>query len=257
MVKVMLADCDKMERDRLEQSITEEKGLQLCGSTGNGKELVELAKQVHPNVIVMDLVLPYMDGISVLEALQQEMAEERPEVIVLTRIQSETMLQAAIAGGAAYYILKPYDKKRLMNRIYEAGRAEETSMEFYSVPPARKRCDTLEQEIDRRISAAGVPHHIKGYRYLNTAIRMCIEDMDKLNGVTKDLYPSIAKAYDTTPSRVERAIRHAIEVACTRTIPDGNNELYQFLITPDGKRPTNSEFIAFMSDQIRLEGYIA
>ena len=154
MVKVMLADCDKMERDRLEQAITEEKGLQLCGSTGNGKELVELAKQVHPNVIVMDLVLPYMDGISVLEALQQEMAEERPEVIVLTRIQSETMLQAAIAGGAAYYILKPYDKKRLMNRIYEAGRAEETSMEFYSVPPARKRCDTLEQEIDRRISAA-------------------------------------------------------------------------------------------------------
>lgn len=257
MVKVMLADCDKVEQNRLAQAITEENGLELCGSTGNGKELVELAKQEHPDVIVMDLVLPYMDGISVLEALQQEMTKERPEIIVLTRIQSETMQQAAIACGAAYYILKPCDDRVLVERIAALGKLDKTVGQYGMAAALSLRHDTLEQEIDRRISGAGVPHHIKGYRYLNTAIRMCIEDMDKLNGITKDLYPSIARTYDTTPSRVERAIRHAIEVACTRTIPDDNNTLYRFLITPDGKRPTNSEFIAFVSDQIRLSGYVS
>lgn len=182
----------------------------------------------------------------------------KPMIIVLTKINSESMIQAAFAVGASYYILKPYDVRSVIERIRAMGHGA-TGKEPYMVTipnpvtaPAEKRLDV---EIDRRISEAGIPHHIKGYRYLNTAIHLCIEDMDKLNGVTKDLYPSIARAHNTTSSRVERAIRHAIEVACNRVLPDNNSELYQYLLTPDGHRPTNSEFIAFMSDRIRLDGY--
>lgn len=260
-LKVLIADYDDASREVLGDQIRRETGLHLCGTTNSGKELLELVHREKPDLIVMDLVLPWMDGISVMEALQKDTEiESKPIIIVLTQINSETMIQGAFAAGASYYILKPYDVYSVLERIRTIGR-NAAGRESYlmnvpntAVEEAEKRLDV---EIDRRISEAGVPHHIKGYRYLNTAIHLCIEDMDKLNGVTKDLYPSIAKKHNTTSSRVERAIRHAIEVACSRALPDSSSELYQYLITPDGHRPTNSEFIAFMSDRIRLDGYSA
>lgn len=258
-LRILVADYDDASREALGMEIRSEAGLHLCGSTNSGMELLELIHKEKPDLVVMDLVLPWMDGMSVMEALQKDTAMDmKPMIIVLTKINSESMIQAAFAVGASYYILKPYDVRSVIERIRAMGHGT-TGKEPYMVTiptpaaaPAEKRLDV---EIDRRISEAGIPHHIKGYRYLNTAIHLCIEDMDKLNGVTKDLYPSIARAHNTTSSRVERAIRHAIEVACNRVLPDNNNELYQYLLTPDGHRPTNSEFIAFMSDRIRLDGY--
>lgn len=260
-LNILVADYDDASREALSARIRKEAGMHLCGATNSGKELLELIHKEKPDLVVMDLVLPWMDGISVMEALQKDTVMEiKPIIIVLTKINSETMIQAAFAVGASYYILKPYDIYSVLERIRTIGRNVVGGESYLMTVPNAAVEQTerrLDVEIDRRISEAGVPHHIKGYRYLNTAIHLCIEDMDKLNGVTKDLYPSIAKKYNTTSSRVERAIRHAIEVACSRALPDSNNELYQYLITPDGHRPTNSEFIAFMSDRIRLEGYSA
>lgn len=258
-LRILVADHDDASREALGAEIRKEAGLHLCGTTNSGMELMELIHKEKPDLVAMDLVLPWMDGISVMETLQKDtMMEIKPIIIVLTKINSETMIQAAFAVGASYYILKPYDIRSVLERIRSIG-GETRSPEPYLLtipnPTVRQTEKRLDVEIDRRISEAGIPHHIKGYRYLNTAIHLCIEDMDKLNGVTKDLYPSIAREHNTTSSRVERAIRHAIEVACSRALPDSNSELYQYLITPDGHRPTNSEFIAFMSDRIRLDGY--
>lgn len=260
-LRVLVADYDDASREALGAEIRNEAGMHLCAVTDNGRELMELIHREKPDLVVMDLVLPWIDGISVMEALQKDtVMEMKPIILVLTKINNETMIQAAFAVGASYYILKPYDVRSVVERIRTIGTNKVVREPYLmtipnsTVTPLEKRLDV---EIDRRISEAGIPHHIKGYRYLNTAIHLCIEDMDKLNGVTKDLYPSIAKEHNTTSSRVERAIRHAIEVACSRALPDSNSELYQYLITPDGHRPTNSEFIAFMSDRIRLDGYSA
>lgn len=264
MVRVVIADHESTECQTLAAEIQRANGMMLCGIAGSGKELYELIVKEEPDVVVMELVLPYMDGISVLEMLQREQVQKKPVMVVLTSVQSERMIQAAFAAGADYYMLKPYDRESLILRICASagllgstGMSSDRTQSAVCMESSGGSGYGLDREIDRRISLAGVPHHIKGYRYLNTAIAMCIEDMDKLNGVTKDLYPSIAKVYNTTASRVERAIRHAIEVACTRVMPDDSDDMYRFLITPDGKRPTNSEFIAFLSDQIRLQGYTA
>lgn len=258
-LKVLVADYDDMSREKLGTEIAHETGMELCGITNSGMELLELIRSEKPDLVVMDLVLPWMDGISVMEALQKDTEiDMKPIIIVLTKINSETMIQASFAVGASYYILKPYDVKSVLERIRSAGNLSKGGTPYTMTlqnPAAELSENRLEVEIDRRISEAGIPHHIKGYRYLNTAINLCIQDMDKLNGITKDLYPSIAREHNTTSSRVERAIRHAIEVACSRAVPDDNNEMYQYLITPDGHRPTNSEFIAFLSDRIRLDGY--
>ncbi len=258
-LRILVADYDDTSREALSAKIRKEEGLHLCGTTNSGMELLELIHKEKPDLVVMDLVLPWMDGISVMEALQKDTVMDiKPMIIVLTKINSESMIQAAFAVGASYYILKPYDMRSVLERIRAIG-GEVKGNESYllTVPDSgmRQTENHLDVEIDRRISEAGIPHHIKGYRYLNTAIHLCIADMDKLNGVTKDLYPSIARVHNTTSSRVERAIRHAIEVACSRALPDSSSELCQYLITPDGHRPTNSEFIAFMSDRIRLDGY--
>lgn len=271
--KIIIADYDEKVRGVLTTAIEQEKDMKVIATTGNGMELLNLIRKYQPDLVIMDLILPWVDGISVLEKLKKEPSSfQRPKILVLTKLNNEEIIHASFSLGICYYMLKPFHVKVVMERIRQIGEISDwIDMEIMKCPSQDEKEEAmyiadlpqtegmqenqeenLEKEVIRRISGMGVPHHIKGFRYLKTAIFLCIQDMNRLNGITKDLYPSIAKEYNTTPSRVERAIRHAIEVACSRS-KDQMVEPEECFYLMGNHKPTNSEFIAFVADRIRMD----
>ena len=201
--------------------------------------------------------MPKMDGLTVMETINQDKnVQKRPDFIVVTAVGQERITEDAFRKGASYYILKPFSNQMVLDKIREAGK--------YHVPEAKSFAPVgnaeasepkinLENRVTDMIHEIGIPAHIKGYHYLRDAILMAIEDMDVLNAVTKVLYPTVAKMHQTTASRVERAIRHAIEVAWSRGKLDTLDELFGYTVNGGKGKPTNSEFIALIADTIRLE----
>ena len=184
--------------------------------------------------------MPKLDGIGVLERLQTEDLSKRPIIIMVSAMGQENVCEEAMELGASYFILKPFDLRTIIKQIKQAKIKQQIpERPFVSVP--------------EKIHEIGVPAHIKGYQYLRDSIMMAVCDMDILNSITKQLYPSIAQKFDTTPSRVERAIRHAIEVAWGRGNMDTIDALFGYTIHAGKGKPTNSEFIALIADKIRLE----
>ena len=182
--------------------------------------------------------------------------------IVLSAIGQDAIVQKTMTLGAEYYMIKPFDLELLAKRIREIARGMADSEAYATVnqkkiPYILGRVDSLETSITNIIHEVGVPAHIKGYQYIREAITMAVNDMDVINSITKQLYPTLAKKYKTTPSRVERAIRHAIEVAWTRGSLEANNEMFGNTISATKGKPTNSEFIAMIADKLRLEMKIA
>lgn len=207
-LKILLADADEDSRIALEQDLEQEQSLEVIGSTGSGMDAIKLIEKTEPDIIIMDLVLAGVDGLDVLEQLSQSQWErKRPMVIVYSAyIRGSVTLQAA-EFGADYFIMKPCSSQLVAERIRQ----------LYQVSPAApSNSEHLETLVTSVIHEIGVPAHIKGYQYLREAIMITVRDMDVINAVTKILYPEVAKRYATTPSRVERAIRHAIEVAWDR-----------------------------------------
>ena len=201
--------------------------------------------------------MPKMDGLTMMEKVNQDTTlKKRPAFIVVSAVGQERITEDAFNLGAAYYILKPFDNEMLLNRIKNVrgltprrGDLRGTAAEGRN--PRQER--NLELDVTNIIHEIGVPAHIKGYQYLRDAIILSVEDMEMLNSITKILYPTIAKKYQTTPSRVERAIRHAIEVAWSRGKMDTIDELFGYTVSTGKGKPTNSEFIALIADKIRLE----
>lgn len=243
--RIIIADCDARVRECLLETIEKEHLMKVVATTGSGKELLHLIQQYQPDIVVMDLILPWFDGIGVLQQIKKEpLVFSNPKVFVLTKLNQEEIMQEAFSLGISYYMLKPFKVEFVVERMKQIGKVEY---------PKNEKLD-LENEIMKKISNMGVPHHVKGFRYLEMAILLCIQDMDYLNGITKTLYPSIAKKYNTTTSRVERGIRHAIEIACDR-IEENIKMLTdqdEILFLTSNRKPTNSEFIAFVSDKLRM-----
>ena len=207
-LKILLADADEDSRIALEQDLEQEQSLEVIGSTGSGMDAIKLIEKTEPDIIIMDLVLAGVDGLDVLEQLSQSQWErKRPMVIVYSAyIRGSVTLQAA-EFGADYFIMKPCSSQLVAERIRQ----------LYQVSPAApSNSEHLETLVTSVIHEIGVPAHIKGYQYLREAIIIAVEDMEVINAVTKVLYPEVARRFDTTASRVERAIRHAIEVAWDR-----------------------------------------
>ncbi|MGI6487212.1 MAG: sporulation transcription factor Spo0A [Syntrophothermaceae bacterium] len=215
----------------------------------NGLEVIEALEKQEVDVLILDLIMPYMDGIGVLEKMRDMDGESRPRVIILTAFGQESITQKAVQLGADYYILKPFNLQVLGDRVRQVARAK-----YDSAPrtmPVTKR--DLEVEVTHIIHEIGVPAHVKGYQYLRDAIMLVVEEINFLGAVTKELYPAIAEKYGTTPSRVERAIRHAIELAWDRGDIDKINKFFGYTVNGDRGKPTNSEFIAIIADRLRLE----
>lgn len=263
MEKLNVAIADDNERmvHLLSDIITSDDELQVVGTAKDGEEAYELIKRKEPDVVLMDIVMPKLDGLSVMDKIKNDRnIKKLPAFIMISAIGQEKITEDAFALGADYYIMKPFDNEMVLNRIKyvkSQSRNNRISGEVRKVNAYEKDKEyaerNLESEVTVIIHEIGVPAHIKGYQYLREAIIMSVMDMEMLNSITKILYPTIAKKYQTTPSRVERAIRHAIEVAWSRGKMDTIDELFGYTINNGKGKPTNSEFIALIADKIRLE----
>lgn len=246
---VAIADDNTKILEMLENLVNEEKNLRLVGKATNGEDIYEIIKEKNPDIVLIDLFMPKMDGLSVMERVKSEFSEETsPTFIILSAVGHESITRDAFAKGASYYILKPFQNDTILRRIHylqEDNDDRECIVE--------KREYNLETHITELLHEIGIPAHIKGYHYLRESILMSIDDMDVLNAITKILYPTVAKKYQTTSSRVERAIRHAIEVAWNRGKIDTLEALFSYTVSNGKGKPTNSEFIALVADTIRLQ----
>ena len=228
-------------------------GYKLIDEASNGEEAIFKIGKTHPNVVLIDIWLSRADCVKIIRNARSQSvpAEQQPGFIVMSLINNPTLFAEATEAGADYCMLKPLDYERLRERI--AHIEAQQSDPRHNLPTAVN----LEAQVTKIIHRIGVPAHIKGYQYLRTAIIMTIEDSDIINSVTKILYPSVAKVYSTTSSRVERAIRHAIEVAWERGDIDTLNSYFGYTIQNTRGKPTNSEFIAMIADNLRISNKLS
>ena len=255
-LSVAIADDNQKILDLLEKVIGTDQELDLVGKKKNGEEMCQIIKDRQPDVVLLDLIMPKMDGLTVMEQVnKQEFVDKRPYFIVLTAVGQEKITEDAFNKGANYYIMKPFNNRMLLERIKKKKKmthgTERRPEEL--VTGQTPGGENLENRVTNMLHEIGIPAHIKGYHYLRDAIMMAVEDMDVLNAITKILYPTVAKKYQTTSSRVERAIRHAIEVAWSRGKLDTLDELFGYTVSTGKGKPTNSEFIALIADTIQLE----
>lgn len=255
-LNVAIADDNERMLDMLEMVISTDKTLHIVGKAKNGEEIYKIIKEKMPDVVLLDLIMPKMDGLTVMDYVHHDKSlKKQPNFIVVSAVGQEKITEDAFNRGASYYILKPFNNEILLNQIKNVrkteikveNKKEKTELEI------REHQKNLEERVTDLLHEMGIPAHIKGYHYLRDAIMMAVEDMDVLNAITKILYPTVAKKYQTTSSRVERAIRHAIEVAWSRGKLDTIEELFGYTVSTGKGKPTNSEFIALISDTIQLE----
>ncbi|SKA82070.1 two-component system, response regulator, stage 0 sporulation protein A [Caloramator quimbayensis] len=258
-IKIVIADDNKEFANILSDYLKGQSDFEVVGIAKDGIEAVKLVSSYEADVLVLDIIMPHLDGLGVLEKINSMANIAMPKVIVLSAVGQDKITQRAINLGAEYYVVKPFDMEIFSNRIRQmfsgniAGSEIRRNSLISTEPANLKNPNALEAEITNIIHEIGVPAHIKGYLYLREAIQMVVNDVELLSAVTKELYPSIAKKYNTTASRVERAIRHAIEVAWSRGQVDTINKIFGYTIHNDKGKPTNSEFIAMVADKLRLK----
>ncbi|MEE1313527.1 MAG: sporulation transcription factor Spo0A [Lachnospiraceae bacterium] len=255
-IHVGIADDNTRMIEIMDQLFEEDQDIQVVGHASDGMEAIEMIKTREPDVVILDIIMPKLDGLGVMERVKNDKEISKcPAFIILTAMGQETVTEEAFELGASYYILKPFDGHSVIKKVKQAQEKKDRNNRKYisSEEKAQITMHDLEVIITNMIHEIGVPAHIKGYQYLRDSIMLAVEDMDILNSITKQLYPSIAEKYQTTPSRVERAIRHAIEVAWGRGKMDTIHELFGYTVHAEKGKPTNSEFIALIADKIRLE----
>lgn len=255
-VKVLLVDDNRRIVSLLRDALEREPELEIVGTASDGEEALQLIQLKRPDVVLLDLIMPKIDGLGVMERMQREEFPYCPKIIVVSAVSQESVTEHAFELGAAYYILKPFDTRVVISRVKAVGMHGEKEEKVISTVfenKQRKKETSLEADVTQMIHEIGVPAHIKGYQYLRDAIIMSVNDTEMLGSITKRLYPTIAKKHKTTSSRVERAIRHAIEVAWSRGKMDTIEELFGYTVNDRKGKPTNSEFVALIADKIRLE----
>lgn len=258
-IKIGIADDNREFCDILTEYFSGKDNIDIGFVSHDGVKTIECIKKHLPEILILDMIMPHLDGLGVLEEISSMDLDRYPRIIVLSAVGQEQITQKAISLGAEYYIVKPFSLDILMKRINQLSGVEESKenkIQYARAVLASNEGDdnkSLEIDITNIIHEIGVPAHIKGYHYLRDAIIMVVEDIDLLGAITKELYPAIAKANNTTPSRVERAIRHAIEVAWNRGKLETINSLFGYTVQNDKGKPTNSEFIAIIADKLRLE----
>jgi two-component system, response regulator, stage 0 sporulation protein A len=257
-IKVCIVDDNRELVSLLEEYISNQNDMEVIGVARNGQECLNLLKEKDPDVLVLDIIMPHLDGLAVLEKLRDMKKDKLPNVIMLTAFGQEDVTKKAVELGAAYFILKPFDMENLVNHIRQvSGKSmqliKRSNNNTINKQPAENKPKNLDASITSIIHEIGVPAHIKGYLYLREAISMVYNDIELLGSITKVLYPDIAKKYNTTASRVERAIRHAIEVAWSRGNIESISNLFGYTVSMSKAKPTNSEFIAMVADKLRLE----
>ncbi|AOZ91445.1 sporulation transcription factor Spo0A [Paenibacillus crassostreae] len=260
-IEVLLADDNREFTNLLAEYISEQEDMVVTGIAYNGEEVLNMINESRkvPDVLILDIIMPHLDGLGVLERLREMNISPQPKIVMLTAFGQENITQRAVQLGASYYILKPFDMEVLANRVRQLVGQPNVSSPSMTMSNNRSNVlplgkgKNLDANITSIIHEIGVPAHIKGYQYLREAITMVYNNIEILGAITKTLYPAIAEKFKTTPSRVERAIRHAIEVAWTRGNIDSISHLFGYTINISKSKPTNSEFIAMVADKLRIE----
>ena len=260
-IKVFIVDDNRELVGLLEDYISSQEDMEVAGVAHNGQDCLKMLDQIEADVLILDIIMPHIDGLAVLEKIKEMKKENPPNVIMLTAFGQEDVTKKAVELGASYFMLKPFDMDNLGNHIRQvSGRTNSvvrnsTSLVKSSAGRQEKNNEpkNLDASITSIIHEIGVPAHIKGYLYLREAIAMVYHDVELLGSITKVLYPDIAKKYNTTASRVERAIRHAIEVAWNRGNIESIADLFGYTVSMSKAKPTNSEFIAMVADKLRIE----
>lgn len=253
-IKLCLVDDNKELIRMMEEYFDGQSDIEVIGVAFNGQSCLELLDEVNPDVLILDIIMPHIDGLAVLNKLRQQNRDSYPNVIMLTAFGQDEVMKKAADMGASYFMLKPFDIEHLAEQIRQIqGKPSDIQSAGRSGSTSVRRKRDLEASITNIIHEIGVPAHIKGYQYLREAITMVYHDVELLGSITKVLYPDIGKAFNTTASRVERAIRHAIEVAWSRGNMDSISQLFGYTVSVTKAKPTNSEFIAMVADRLRLE----
>ena len=249
--RVLIADGSASFRRSVAEYFRTDKNVTRFAEAGDGEEAMNMLREERFDVLITELVMPRADGLDLLEALQEE-PSARPDVIIMVSyMRSDGLLQRAFAKGATYVMLKPIEPEFLYKRMVDlcGDSGAGSDIEIGGAQGAK----TLDEKITEVFLSVGIPAHIKGYHYLREAIRMVFNNPELIGMITKELYPGIARRFDTSPSMVERAIRHAIEVSWTRGKIENINKLFGFNVYGKNEKPTNGEFIALVADKLIIE----
>jgi two-component system response regulator (stage 0 sporulation protein A) len=247
--RILVVDDNPQYASNLRNYFSTREQVQHVDIAMDGKEALGKLQQVQYDVMVLDLIMPQVDGLGVLEHLKAA-GGEQPSVIVVSAMRNENMIRQACNLGAKYYMVKPVEPDTILKRIMDMMQGNMVAPGGVAMAQPPK---TLDEKITSVFLVAGIPAHIKGYHYLREGIRMVYYSPQMINHITKELYPGIATKFNTSPSKVERAIRHAIEVAWTRGKIENINQLFGYNIYSKNDKPTNGEFIALVADKILIE----
>lgn len=247
-IKVLIVDDNKEYAKSLQKEFEKQEEVVVVGVAENGVEGIEYINVTSPDIVVLDMVMPKLDGFGVLE----KSFSKRPEFIMLSEFCPDKIAAKALYAGASYFLSKSLDIKDIVSRVMQMSDFDESKI-MSTVDKVINKRYSIEADVTEIIHEIGVPAHIKGYQYLREAIIMTVDDIEMINSITKLLYPTVAKKYNTTASRVERAIRHAIEVAWDRGDTDILNKFFGYTVASGRGKPTNSEFIAMIADKLRLQ----
>ncbi|MBQ9298926.1 MAG: sporulation transcription factor Spo0A [Clostridia bacterium] len=250
-IQILITDDNDEIRASLRAYLESQEDMAVAGEAANGSDALRLLNEKQVDVLLLDMIMPQLDGFGVLEQIQLLPAENRPRVIALTALSREDFIHRALRLGVDYYMVKPADMQAIAARIRDAARQQD----IVSADPLPFPVTT--RSVDDRLSniflSLGIPAHIKGYQFLREAVKLVLENPDSINRITKELYPTIARRFGTSASKVERAIRHAIEVGWSRGRVESLNRAFGCRVATPEDKPTNGEFIALIADKLSLE----
>lgn len=253
-IRVAITDDSQQMCDLLRLQLDAIDDIEVVGCANNGEDALTLVEEMHPDVLLLDLILPRLDGVAVLERLT--CMENRPEIMILSALGGEEVIQEVAQYGVRYYMVKPFNLEQLNGRIHRMMDKQPRSIHVQpgGMPhSARSITRSLDEEITSIFLMIGIPAHIKGYHFLREAVKIVMDNPDIINSITKKLYPGVAKRFNSTSSKVERAIRHAIEVAWTRGRIENINHIFGYNIYTKHDKPTNGEFVALVADKLLME----
>ena len=275
-IKILIADDNVRLALEVKRKLEEHPNITVCGVSHNGLDVLNKVELYNPDVLLIDMVMPHLDGLSVVNKIMENKSLKKPLIVMMSSMYNTMMIERACRAGVDYFTAKPFAIDHLINIILELNNLSEAKQNKESVnsidnpmeqltidldttknPSSYQNYRNTNYDVETRISEIikeiGIPAHIKGYVYIRDAIQMVMENPDLINGVTKELYPGVGEKYNTTASRVERAMRHAIEVAWSRGNSIMINKLFSYTVNAGKGKPTNSEFIAIIADKLRLE----
>ena len=250
-IRILITDDNDEIRAALRAYLSSQDDMTVAGEAANGVDALRILNEKQIDVLLLDIIMPQLDGYGVMEQLQLLPAENRPRVIALTALNREDFIHRAMRLGADYYMVKPADLTAIAARVRDAARHNE-AVSADPVPfPAMAR--SIDDRLSNIFLSLGIPAHIKGYQFLREAVKLVLDNPDSINRITKELYPAIARRFGTSASKVERAIRHAIEVGWSRGRVESLNRAFGCRVATPEDKPTNGEFIALIADKLALE----